>query len=317
MDQTPRLDASESIFFSRELEAIDSRLYNIEFQLLKARQLVPKVNDVGEHQREYTYRQYETFGRAKIIANAADDLPVVEVTGAEFTSRIKPLGLKAVWNLFDIRAAMATGKPLDQMQSQGARVGIETEIDSLLTFGSTLHDMKGFVNHSAVDASTFVATTKAAGGTGWLTAGGAPNATGKEMVADVNALVNQVWAALKENPALGGKLTVVLPAPEYAYLASTPMGDNADKTALKFLLDNNQFIESIQPWHSLSGQGAGTTGRMICYRKDPMVLGAVIPMDFSPQPVQQRGLIFERQYVASCGGVVIRYPVAMAYGDGI
>lgn len=314
--QNTRLDASESIFFSRELEAIDSRLYSIEFPLLKARQLVPKVSDVGEHQREYTYRQFETFGRAKIIANAADDLPVVEVTGQEFTSRVKALGVRAVWNLFDIKAAMATGKPLDQMQSNAARVGIELELDSLIASGSTLHDMKGFINHSAVDRTTFVPSTKAAGGTTWLNAG-APNATGKEMVADVNTLVNQVWSALKENPALGGKLTVVIPAPEYAYLSSTPMGDNADKTALKYLLDNNQFIESIQPWHSLTGAGNAGANRMICYRKDPMVLGAVISMDFSPQPVQQRGLIFERQYIAACGGTVIRYPVAMAYGDGI
>lgn len=311
-----RLDASESIFFNRELESIDSRIYNVEFQLLKGRLLLPKVSDVGESDREYTYRQYETFGKAKIIANSADDLPVGDVTGREFTARIKPLGMKYCYDLFEIRAAAAKGKPLDELKARSVRRGVEELIDDLLATGDSLHGMTGMINHASVDSTTFVASTKNAGGTTWLSSG-APNATGPEVVADVNRLVNQVWAALKEAQALGGKLTVVLPAPEYAYAASLPMGDNADRTALKYLRENNEFIEAIVPWHKLTAAGLSTANRMVCYRKDPMVLGALIPMEFSPQAPQQKGLVFERNCVASCGGAIVRYPIAMAYGDGI
>lgn len=316
-DNGARLDAAEKVFFQRELESIDARVYEVKFPLLKGRTLVPKILDVSEVDNEYTYRMFEATGAAKVIANGADDLPSVNVSGTEVTSRIKPLGVKYSYDLFEIRAAAAKGKPLSDLMAMAARRAIEEQIDSLIASGSTLHSMTGFVNSTAVDRTTFVPVTKSAnGGTTWLDSG-APNATAQEMIADVNTIVAQVWNALKEAQGLGSQLTVALPAAEYAYLASTSVGDNADKTALSFLLSNNPFLASIEPWHKLTAAGASSANRMICYLKDPQVLGALIPMEFSPQPVQQIGLRFEVNNVARCGGTVIRYPVAMAYGDGI
>lgn len=315
MDNQQRLDSNEQLFFRRELEKIDGRVYQVQFPLLKGKMLVPKVSDVGETDNEYTYRMFETTGKAKIIANAADDLPTVNMGGSEHTSRIKPLGDKYSYDLFEIRAAAAKGKPLNDQLAMAARRAIEELIDDLIAFGDTAHGMKGFINHDAVDDDTFTPGDK--GGTDTWLDSGAPNATGPQMVADVNTFVAQRWSALKEAAGIGGKMTVVLPAPEYAYLAATPMGDNADKTALRFLLDNNPFLEDIVPWHKLTGAGAGNANRMICYVKDPAVLGALIPLEYSPQMVQPIGLRFEVPVVARCGGVVMRYPVAVAYGDGI
>jgi hypothetical protein len=313
--QQDRLDGNESLFFARELEAIDNRIYDVKFPLLKGRMLLPKVADVGETDDTYTYRTYETRGKAKIIAPGAKDLPSVEAQGEEFTSRIKPLGDKYGYDIFEIKAAAAKGKPLSDLLARAARQAIEESIDDLLAFGSTEHQMKGFINNSEVDDSTFVPGDKGGVDT-WLNAG-APNATGAQMVADVNTFLAQRWNAMKEAQGLNGKMTLVLPAMEYAYLASTPMGDNADKTALQYLLSNSPFLDSVESWHKLSGAGAGNANRMICFVKDPMVCGALIPMEFSPQPYQQYGLNFEIPCIARCGGVVIRYPVAVAYGDGI
>lgn len=315
-----RLDASESVFFDRELESIDATVYDIKFPLLKGRQLVPKINGVSENDREYTYRQYETFGEAKVIANAADDLPTVDTTGREFTARIKPVGDKYTYDLFEIRAAAEKGRPLDDLKARSARRAIEEKIDMLIAFGSTIHDMKGFANHASVDDS-FTPSTKNAGGTTWLLAG-QPNATAREVVDDINRFVNELWSALKEAEGIGGQIVLVLPATEYAYAASLPMGDNADKTALKYVLENNPFLEDVIPWHKLAS-GSGPVGdtlssnRMIAYVRDPLVCGALIPMEFSPQPYQQKGLVFEIPCISSCGGTVIRYPVAMRYGNAI
>lgn len=310
-----RLDASESLFFKRELESIDAAVYDVKFPLLKGRMLMPKVGGVSENDREYTYRIFETFGEAKIVSNAADDLPTVDAKGTEVTSRIKPVGDKYCFDLFEIKAAAAKGRPLSSLKAQAARRAIEEKIDALIAFGSTEHDMKGFANHASVDA-TFTPSTKDGGGTTWLV-GGAPNATAREVVDDVNRFINSLWTALREAEGLNGMISLVLPATEYAYASSLPMGDNADKTALNYLLSNNPFLSEIVPWHKLTGAGAGATNRMVAYVKDPMVLGALIPMEFSPQPVQQRGLSFDVNCLAMCGGTVIRYPVAMRYGDSI
>ncbi len=310
-----RLDASESVFFKRELETIDSKTYDVKFPMLKGRMLLPKVADVAESDAEYTYRQHESFGEAKIIADNADDLPNVDTVGREFTARIKPLGAKFQYNLFEIRAAASKNRPLDQLKARAARRAIEEKIDSLLASGSAAHDMKGFINHADVDA-TFSASTKAAGGKTWLS-GGLPNATARECIDDVNSFVNALWTGLKEAEGIGDRISVVLPSAEYAYIASLPIGDNADKTVLRYLLDNSPFLSEITPWSKLTGAGGGGENRMIAYVKDPMVLGALVPMEYSPQPFQQRGLNFHVPVVASCGGTVIRYPVAVRYGDDL
>ena len=315
--EAARLDDNQSIFLENELRSVDQRIYDMKFALLKGRTLIPKIADVSEVDNEYTYQMYETAGSAKIIANAADDLPSVNVSAQEYTARIKPLGTSFSYSLFDIKAAAQKGKPLSDMLARAARRAIEEEIDELIAFGSTLHSMTGFANHASVDDSTFVAGDKAASANDtWLDAG-APNATGPEMVADINNFVAQGWNALKEAEGIGDKISIVLPAAEYAYLAATPMGDNADKTALKFVLDNNPFLESITPWHKLSGAGAGGANRMIRYVKDPMVVGCLIPMEYSPQMIQIDGLTYKVPVVARCGGSVIRYTVAVGYGDGI
>lgn len=314
---TSRLDAAENLFFQRQLEAIDARAYQMQFPMLKGKMLVPKILGVGEYQNEYTYRFFETKGGAKVIANRGDDLPVVDATGAEFTSRIKLLGNKYCYGLQEIRAANATGTPLSDMMAMASRRGLEELIDELIANGSVLHQMSGFINNAAVDSTTFAPVDKAASAFDTWLNGGAPNATGPEMVADVNNIVNQVWAALKEAQGLSGKLTVVLPPAEYAQLNSTPMGDNADKTALSYLTSQNSFLAGVESWHKLTGAGLGGANRMICYMRDPTVLGSLVPLEWQPQPAQQKGLDYEVNCIARCGGTVIRYPVAVAYGDGI
>ena len=313
-----RLDDNQSIFLETQLRSVDSKIYDMKFALLKGRFLIPKIMDISEVDNEYTYQMYETAGSAMIIANAADDLPSVNVSARDYTSRVKPLGTSFSYNMFDIKAAAQKGKPLSDLLARAARRAIEEQIDELIAFGSTDHNMTGFVNHSSVEDSEFVPVVKAAGGGDdtWLK-NGAPNATGLEMVADVNNFVAQGWNALKEAEGLGDKISLVLPAAEYAYFAATPMGDNADKTALKFVLENNPFLESITPWHKLAGVGAGNANRMVRYIKDPMILGCLIPMEYSPQMVQIDGLNYKIPVVARCGGTVIRYPVAVGYGDGI
>lgn len=311
-----RLDASESIFFERELASIDTRMFEVKFPILKGRYLVPRIDGVGETDDTYLYRQYESFGKADFVAPGATDLPKVQTKGEEFSARIKPIAASYGYDLMEIRRAAAVGRPLNDMLARAAMRAHEEKIDALIAFGSAADGMKGFANHASVDKDTFVPGAKAAGGTTWLDAG-APNATAAEMVLDVNAFVALLWGRLKEAEGLGGKLTIVIPAAEFAYLATAPMGDNADKTAYKYLVDNNPFIAEIVPWHKLDGAGDGGLNRMIAYVKDPMVLGSLIPMEYSPQPYQQKGLYFEVPTLTSCGGTVFRYPICAMYGDGI
>ena len=73
----------------------------------------------------------------------------------------------------------------------------------------------------------------------------------------------------------------------------------------------------MTPWYRCDGAGSGATDRMMAYPYDAEVMTALVPMEPQPQAPQQRNFDFVVNLAASCGGIVCRYPVAVAYGDGI
>src|SRR5574342_632700 len=91
-DNSPRLDAAESVFFKRQLEAIDRELYQVQYPIMKARQLIPTQQGIPDWARTYTWRMFDKVGKAKFIGNNPKDLPRVSVLGGEQTKMIKPCG---------------------------------------------------------------------------------------------------------------------------------------------------------------------------------------------------------------------------------
>ena len=71
VQKSDQLDAAESVFFARQLEAIKSQTYDIRYPELRSRLFVPVSNEAGAGATSVTYRQFNRAGRAKIIgANA-------------------------------------------------------------------------------------------------------------------------------------------------------------------------------------------------------------------------------------------------------
>jgi len=78
-----RLDTNESIFFARQLEYIKGKTYDIKRPQLNALKLIPVSTETPEGASTITYRQYDTVGMAKVIANYSNDLPRADVKGKE------------------------------------------------------------------------------------------------------------------------------------------------------------------------------------------------------------------------------------------
>lgn len=305
-----RLDAAESIFFKRELEFIDQ----IDYETLEAENLsrlyIPTQPNVPDWAIEYTFRMFKKFGKARIIGNAADDLPRSDVDGAESTKNIKLIGSAYGWDFREIRASAKTGRRLDSMKAMAARFAIEQMIDDILANGLASHNLDGLLNLSSV--STVTPTTKTAGGTSW------DNATADEMAADLFLGATTIVNGLNQSGSpMFKNLTVLLPVDKHAKIAQTRMGDGSNTTVLKFVLENSPWIKAIEPWHHCSGAGAGGTDRAVFYPRNPMVVAGIVPMEAQSMPPLQNNLEFVVNMVASCGGVVVRYPVAMRYMDGI
>lgn len=305
-----RLDASESVFFARQLESIDQQIYETVFPENKARSLIPTQGGIPDWAKTYTWRMFTKFGSAKIAANMADDIPRADVVGEEASKIIKPVVASYGYDLFEIKAAAATGTPLDSLKAMAARFAIEQEIDDILANGNSSHNLSGLLNLSSTTSYTL--GTKAAGGTTWAVA------TPDEIVKDITGAPNAIRNAMK---GAGGpvfsRFTVLVPDLQYGQIAQTRMGDGSDTTVLKFVLATSPYIEDIQPWHHCDAAGSGSADRMVVYPKNPLVLAGIVPMEFTSQPPEQRNLEYVVNCLATCGGVVARYPLAVAYGDGL
>src|SRR5210317_1330193 len=125
--QTFRMDEGLAAFFARELESKKAQSYDVLRAPLKGMQLVPVDSTAGSGAETITYQQYDMTGIAKVIANYADDLPRADISGKEFTARVKSVGNAYGYNLQEIRAAQYAGKSLEARRAEAAVRAMQEE----------------------------------------------------------------------------------------------------------------------------------------------------------------------------------------------
>jgi hypothetical protein len=313
------LDQGESAGFLRQLEDIDTKAYQRRYPALLARQIIPTFQNVAEWASVYTWREWDQNGQAKFITDHADDLPMVDVTGKEFSQGIKMLGSAYGYTIMEIKQSAATGVPLDAMRAQTARGHVERQVDSVLALGNVEQGLNGLLklDSTAIAAANRVGVTtlatKAAGGVAWGTLL-APKATGQEVANDIIGMCAARNSATK---GIWQKFDVLLPIDQYNYAEATRLNAINSVTALQFA-QGNAFVNSIRPWFQCSGAGAASADRMMVFPAgDADVLAGIVPMEWTPMAPQLRNMKYVINTYASCGGVVARYPVACQYADGL
>jgi hypothetical protein len=113
---------------------------------------------------------------------------------------------------------------------------------------------------------------------------------------------------------------LVLPSSCYVALATTPRAPGfTDDSLLDYVLEVSPWLKSIEYWPFLDTAGASVnsvTGRIMCYQKDPQVLGLIISQEFEQFAPQPRNMSFIVPCHMRTGAVEVRYPIAVAYMDG-
>lgn len=312
MHSMPHFDSNESMFLQRQLDYIKQQTYDIKYAELKARKLIPVSSEADPGAENIFYRQYDQSGIAKIVANYGDDLPDADVSGKEFFATVKTLGASYKYNIQEMRAAVYGNVPLEQRRANAARRAIAQKENSLSFFGDTNAGLVGLFTAPNVTSVTIPATGTGAT-TQWV------NKTPDQILFDMNLVSNTVVSVSLgvENPD-----TMLLPLSQFNYVASTARSQFSDKTILNYFLENNPYIKQVEWVNELkgagtSGSGPGPYDRMYAYRRSPEVLTLEIPSDFEQLEMEIRNLVYKVPCIERFGGVLIYYPLALAYGDGI
>lgn len=300
-----RYDDMYTAALARELEYIETTIYRIKYPEFKWASIVPIKSDIPEGAKTWTYQQWDMFGAAEIIANAADDLPLVDAMKEEFTSVIQEFGDAYMVTLSDLEGSAFSGIPIENERAMAARFAVDNRYDIIVATGAIEGGLRGILDLPNVP---FVTPVNGA----WDTA---TVATGPEMIEDLTTLVD---TTIETNRETFFPNTILLDDINYRFIQSTPYSQYTEKSTLKVFLESNEYIDEVISYQrARTADLLGTGPRAVCYKRDPLVLQHGVPMQFRQLPPQARNLAFIINCRAKSAGVRCRYPLAMSYMDGL
>ena len=254
-----------------------------------------------------TYYSSDKFGQANWIKGNGSDVPLAGTERAKHETGVHMAGIGYSFGYEEINQAQMLGMDLSADNAIAARRAYEEMVDGIALFGDADKNFQGLVSSSEVTAAS-------------ATTGNWNSATEDQILADLNDALLAIstdtsYAAMAD--------TLLLPYDRLNLLATTRLGDT-QITLLEFLRKNNTFTAmtgrelTIRAVRGLETAGAGSTNRMVAYRRDPQVLKPHVPMPHRFLPVFQDGpLSFVVPGVFRLGGLDIRRPKEIRYTDGI
>ena len=305
-----RADASNSIFFARELLRVRSQAFETKYLEFEAQKHIPRNTEVTPADESYTYQVYDQVGRAGTRHAYTRPGPRADVTAVEATPKlIRPMTSSYGYDFQEVRASMQTGKRLPQRTANAARRAIAQEVDEILSIGGSVNgvSMEGLATLSGT--LTYTVPLGAAGSKYWTLK------TPDEVLADLNGMTNQIVtnSSGREKPD-----TMLLPLAAYHHISQTPMRDGSTETIMEFFRRTSPYIKTIDQWTRLDSHAtAWTGGRAIVYKKDPEKLDYLLPVEFEQFAPQMVGFETSVNCHGRIGGVVLYYPKSVNYADEI
>jgi hypothetical protein len=301
-----RLDRAESVFFTRENEYIKTKTYDAKPSALKGLTLVPIASDLPDGITEITYRRFNEAGEAKLIADYAKDFPRVDVFGEEYTVKVKDFGDSYGYSIREIRASMRNGKRLDQRRALAARRAHERNLNKATLLSDSVGDTFGVLNFPGITEATLPAD-----GTGGSKAWA--NKDVDQILRDINVMLD---AVIQPTNGIEVPDTLLLPLSAFTKLTNTRLGDNTI-SLMKYVRENFPQITRIDWLNELKGLGAGGVNRIFVGKFDSDHVENQIINQFEQLEVEHEGGEYTIPCISSTAGVIVYYPMAFAFADGV
>lgn len=301
-----RLDAAESAFFARETEYVKTQTYDAKPPEAKGLALVPMASGIPVGTTEITYRRYFEAGESKVIADYAEDYPRVDVFGEEHTGKVYDIGASYGYSIREIRASMLAGKGLDQRRALGVRRSNERKLNRMTLLSSTDCGTFGMLDYPGITESTLPADG-IGGSKSWR------NKDADQILRDLTDLMNAII-----HPTNGQEVpdTLLLPLNVFTHLNTKRLG-STEISLLKYIRDNFPQITRIDWLNELTGIGRGGTNRVFMGKIDSDHIENQIITYFEQLDTEHKGGSYLIPCQSTTAGVIIYYPMAFTYADGI
>lgn len=316
-----RLDANETGFLQKALTHISLEEHPTLVPPLEARKWIPTVVEGNPGDASYLWRKPTRTGIAQFFGpGIARDLPVGGAYVEEINTQYYTIGMKILWDYFELLAmgaAVANGQPFNFIGERltAALEGNEKKLDLIAAFGSAavpnnyelFQDadvgLTGLLNNASI--SNYAIPVGAAGSKAWV------NKTADEVLADLFGIVSyQVSTTAKVHTPN----TMLLPIPEFQAIANRRMSDISDSTILSFFLKSQKEIGQpidVYSWQYMAGSGQSSSDQMIVYARDTRMGKHVLSTDKAALASTTAGLVTEQVVYSRTAGWICFYPLAV------
>lgn len=181
-----RLDATQSAFLARMLTQVRARVLQVTHARLNAFTVFPVQTEISAGAETALQRIYDMVGMAKIIANPADDLPLVDILAQETSVKVKEVGAAYQYSVSDLEAAAFANLPLTTMKGNAVKRAIDTKLNSIAWKGDSENGIVGFLDNINLSEYTLPAT-------GTSSSTKLSDKTAEQMYKDVAAIIESVF----------------------------------------------------------------------------------------------------------------------------
>ena len=302
----------------RDFNQIEKEAYELPREKLDAIMSAPLKGGVNKGAQTYTIKTVSELGMAKIISADAKELPPVSLAYKKQTVEIYPVGASYKFTLEELDSCAFAGIPLESDDARTARRKIDEKIDEIIYVGDKDWGILGLLNNPNVTATVAAEGSSTSKSRKWK------DKTLDEITADIQTMVDAVFAATKGARGAGTVEadTIKIPREAYVSLTNRTKGVDSDVTFLKALKDrfapqgivNWECCNSAKDVGSVSGQKAD---RALLYKKGIENVFSIIPVAFRVLPAQYVGLSVIFNCIARTAGCVWRRPTTGVYMDGV
>ena len=325
-------DAQAVGYLTNNMLAIQTMVDEVLYAAYRLPDFVHINTDIPEGARSYGVRVRDRRGRAQRISGPGFEAPSATRSEALKTVNIHWYGLDAEWSIDELRGAMMSGVPLDTESVEAAVTGTLETMEAVALTGGDYDEHPGLLNQPISGTDAVTRTVQDANAT-------FADLTSVQIRNLINGRISNIIEITKE--ALGRTvtmgMTVYLPGPQYDLLTTRYIGDNAERTLMRSIIEDNPWTHftngsplMIERVLELSGRGTnlgqgGTVGAGAAVAADRMVVAlkhtrvAEIGVSIAPRVlrIMDRGRVVCAQVEAKFSPLFPKRPNTIHYVDAI
>ena len=248
-------------------------------------------------------------GDGLIQSASTDGIPLVQANFGKnlYKTHVISAGTRVFW--VDMQRGNLTGRNIDTLLRDGLRLAYDKHMDENVYAGFARYGTTGLLNDPDV---TIGAAT-----------GNFSALTPDQILADINGAILAAWAAAEYDlDAIPNH--ILLPYEQYNYLATTRIGQLAEKTILTFLLENNVATKNgadlfIGATSWCKGAGAGGVDRMVvyCNKERYVAVDELVPLTRAMTTPNAERFSYDTAYAGNISETEIFYKETIRYVDGV